>query len=35
VRAIVEAHDGSASLSNHIGGGALFEMRLPKVRAAR
>lgn len=30
VRAIVEAHGGSATLSNHAGGGALFEMRLPQ-----
>jgi two-component system, OmpR family, sensor histidine kinase AdeS len=29
VRAIVEAHGGSATLGNHAGGGALFEMRLP------
>ncbi len=32
VRAIVEAHGGSASLGNHAGGGALFEMRLPLSR---
>lgn len=30
VRAIVEAHGGKATLSNHLGGGALFEMHLPK-----
>ncbi len=29
VRAIVEAHRGRATLSNHAGGGTLFEMRLP------
>jgi two-component system, OmpR family, sensor histidine kinase AdeS len=32
VRAIVEAHGGSASLGNHPGGGALFEMRLPLAK---
>lgn len=32
VRAIVAAHGGSASLINHAGGGALFEMRLPRVK---
>jgi two-component system, OmpR family, sensor histidine kinase AdeS len=29
VRAIVEAHRGRATLSNHAGGGTLFEMHLP------
>ncbi len=29
VRAIVEAHRGQASLTNHAGGGAVFVMRLP------
>jgi two-component system, OmpR family, sensor histidine kinase AdeS len=29
VRTIVEAHAGSATLSNHAGGGVIFEMRLP------
>jgi two-component system, OmpR family, sensor histidine kinase AdeS len=33
VRAIVELHHGSASLTNHPGGGALFEMRLPLTPA--
>lgn len=32
VRAIVEAHGGSASLSNHASGGALFKMRLPRAK---
>jgi two-component system, OmpR family, sensor histidine kinase AdeS len=31
VRAIVEAHGGSATLTNHVGGGAVFEMRLPQA----
>ncbi len=30
VRAIVEAHGGSATIGNHIGGGTIFEMRLPR-----
>ncbi|MFM9851406.1 MAG: ATP-binding protein [Sphingomonadaceae bacterium] len=30
VRAIVEAHGGSATLANHAGGGTMFEMRLPR-----
>lgn len=29
VKAIVDAHGGTASISNHAGGGARFEMRLP------
>lgn len=29
VRAIVEAHKGSATLANHNGGGTIFQMRLP------
>lgn len=29
VRAIVEAHKGSATLKNDVGGGAIFQMRLP------
>ncbi|MFM9976984.1 MAG: ATP-binding protein [Sphingomonadaceae bacterium] len=29
VRAIVEAHGGRATIGNHAGGGAAFEMRLP------
>jgi two-component system, OmpR family, sensor histidine kinase AdeS len=32
VRAIVEAHGGRATLSNHAGGGAIFEMRLPQAK---
>jgi two-component system, OmpR family, sensor histidine kinase AdeS len=30
VRAIVEAHGGRATIGNHIGGGTIFEMRLPR-----
>jgi two-component system, OmpR family, sensor histidine kinase AdeS len=33
VRAIVEAHGGSATLANHVGGGAHFAMRLPAKEA--
>ncbi|MDH4746293.1 ATP-binding protein [Sphingomonas sp. CBMAI 2297] len=29
VRAIAEAHDGTATLANHEGGGAIFTLRLP------
>lgn len=29
VRAIAEAHDGTATLANHDGGGAIFTLRLP------
>jgi two-component system, OmpR family, sensor histidine kinase AdeS len=32
VRAIVEAHGGRATLTNHAGGGAIFEMRLPQAK---
>ena len=34
VRAIAEAHDGTASLANHEGGGAIFTLRLPVGAAA-
>ena len=35
VRAIVEAHGGSATIDNHAGGGTIFTMRLPQIPHGR